>query len=160
MGRCEVVCYAQQTMSPLNAPLRIEPRESPRVLGACALMHAGFGVLVVTGWPWSLPLAVCLTLIAGSAWATVRELTALPREFVAILLTSDHAWIATDAQGNRHSAQQVGAAVVTAEVVAVPLRVGTRRLLWIAAADTTPPDLLRRLRVRLRCESSKPATAF
>ncbi len=147
-------------MSPLNAPLRIVPRESPWVLRACALLHAGLGVLVIAGWPWSLPLAISLLLIAGSACASVRELTVLPRNFVAVLLTSEHTWRVTDAHGNRHPAQQVGAAIVTANVVAVPLRIGTRHHLWIAAADTTPPDLLRRLRVRLRYGSSKPATAF
>jgi hypothetical protein len=160
MGQRKAVCYAQRTMSPLNAPLRIQPRESPSVLGACALLHVGLIALVVTGWPWSLPLAACVSLIAASAWASNRELTALPRNFSAVLLTSDHAWIVTDAQGNRHPAQQVGAAVVTAAVVAVPLRIGPRRLLWIVAADTTPPDLLRRLRVRLRCELAERATTF
>lgn len=141
----------------LNAPLRFVPRESPWVIRACYGLHAGLLLLVVTGWPWSASLAVCGALIAGSAWFTARELGEMPRNFAAILLTSEQTWVATDAAGNRHAARQVGAPVITASLVLVPLQIVARHYAWIAAADSTPPDLLRRLRVRLRFGSSRPA---
>lgn len=146
-------------MSPFNSPLRIVPRISPRAILACYLLHGLLLLLAVTGWPWSLGLAVCGALIVGCAWATARELTEVPRNFAAVLLTSEYTWMATDAAGNRHAARQIGAPVITAGVILVPFRIGARRYAWIAAADTTPPELLRRLRVRLRYGSSTSARA-
>lgn len=146
-------------MHGFGVPLYFALRAPRRALASVLALHGLAGALVLANWPWSDGLACCACGILAAGLASHRELLALPRNFVAVLLTHDDRFILTDVRGERHVATPAAPPVVGRAFVLVTLRVGTRRWPWLVTRETAPPGALRRLRVRLRHGSAARATA-
>jgi hypothetical protein len=141
---------------PFVAPLRLVLRRSGTCLKAIAVLHALLAFSVLVTYPISGASVGIITGIALSAYWTHRELCAAPRAFYALLYDSDGHWWATDHTGGRFHAVMIGTPLRTSWLVVLPLAIDRRRYTVALAADVTPPDPLRRLRVRLRYASSMP----
>ncbi len=140
-----------------TAPLRIIPRSSPSCVIALSCVHvfAAIALLITSSAVWiSGALGFGIVLSALMTW---RELRA-PLRFDAVLYDSDGRWSVTTAAGERFAATVQGFPWCSPWLMVVPLRVAKQRYTLVIAADVTPPDILRRLRIRLRYASAKPAT--
>lgn len=146
-------------MVSMERPIWSIPRISRAALGACVVVHALAIAAVPIVWPWTPLLGAAVVAITAAGGLLGWELTAVPRSFVAVLLTSDQQWILTDAAGQRHAARVRGTVVVTSLFLLVPLETEGVRHTWLVTPDTTPPDTLRRLRLRLRFAPAARATA-
>jgi hypothetical protein len=139
-------------------PLLFTARPPRRALAVWLALHGLAAALVIVVWPWSPGVACCACGILVAGLASHRELLALPRNFVAVLVTHDGRYVLTDARGARHPATPASPPVVGHNFVLLALRVGRRRWPWLVTRETAAPDALRRLRVRLQNGSAMPAT--
>jgi len=145
-------------MTPMDAPIWMLPRISQSAVRVCVAVHVGAVCACLWAWPWTPSLLVAAALIAAAGRAVVHELTAVPREFSAVLLAPDGTWWLTDSAGDRLFATIDGAPLVCALFVVVPLRTRVGRYTWLASRDCVPAATLRRLRVRLRFAPAGSAT--
>lgn len=146
-------------MHGFGVPLHFTLRPARRALACALALHGLAGMLVLCCWPWSGGVACCACGILAAGLAGHRELLALPRNFVALLVTHDDRFVLIDAQGTRHPARPVAPPVVGRGFVLLTLRAGSRRWPWLVTGETATPVALRRLRVRLRHGSATRATA-
>jgi hypothetical protein len=143
---------------PFTAPLRLVPQCSVRCLRLIASLHALLAIAVLLNYPLSGASVGVSVGIAFSAYWTHREFCAAPRAFGSILYDGGGRWWVTDHAGERITAVLTGAPLRTRWLVLLPLAVAGQRYTVALTADVTPPDLLRRLRVRLRYAWSTRAT--
>jgi hypothetical protein len=144
--------------NPFTAPLRIVPRFSPICARVICAIHALLVIAVSAALPISGVSVVCVAGIIISALCTWRELRALPSAFSALLFDSQGRWWATTSEGLRFEAMMSGAPLNLPWLIVVPLTVSTRRYTLVMAADVTPRDLLRRVRIGLKHRFAAPTT--
>ena len=135
-----------------HPPLVIRPRPSPRLGGFVAATHAAaLAVALALPLPWAgrAPLAGMIAASLGwILWA--RVLAAAPWSIRQAVWDED-GWQLTLADGRVRSARLARSTYVGVGLVILNLRLGHlgRRSL-VLTGDAVGPDLLRRLRARLR----------
>jgi len=133
-------------------PLYLRPRLSLRLAAFIALTHAGAGACVVTlpiPWFWRVG-GFCLIALSG-VWQAFTHLW--PRTPVAVREATwgEDGWELTLGTGRRVSAGLAPSTFVGTWLVVLNFRCPSwRRCSLVLTPDALDPDLLRRLRARLR----------
>lgn len=141
------------------APLRLEPGRSPRLAAFLLLVH-GLALAALMAAPLSLwvrlglGLVLVASLIHGHALHIAR---ASPRVITRAVWDELGLWRLTLASGRTLEAQLLPDSFVTLPLVVLNFRTGpwwSRRGL-VLTGDAVDPELLRKLRVRLKLEYGK-----
>lgn len=138
--------------------LRIRPRPS-RLLGVFLLSTHLLALAAVFAIPlqWYWTAALTVLVLAGLAYsAGVHLLYRVPWAVREVLWTGDGTWVLTLVSGAGAEARLLPSTYVTGKLVVLNFRRGRfRSCTLVIAADALAPDLLRRLRVRLRMEGAR-----
>ncbi len=141
------------------APLRLQPGRS-RSLAAFLLLVHGLSVaaLVITPLPLWLQLGLGLLLMASLIHGYALHIfRAAPQAITTAVWDELGLWRVTLASGRTLEAQLLPDSFVTLPLVVLNFRTGpwwSRRSL-VLAGDAMDPELLRKLRVRLKLEFGK-----
>jgi hypothetical protein len=138
------------------APLRLEPRFSPRLAALLALALAG---ALLLPWLAALPAGwrVAAFLLAFIlAWPGWRD--AFGRRRITRAVWDElGAWQLELADGTATEAELEGGSFVAPAVMVLGFRTGVGRHHLVVLADTLDAETRRRLRVRLRLEGARSA---
>ena len=138
------------------APLRLDPGRSPRLAAFLLLVHGlALAALVITPLPLWLRLGLGLLLMAGLIYGfTLHIARGTPWAITRAVWDELGLWRLTLASGRTLEAQLQPDSFVTLPLVVLNFRTGpwwSRRSL-ILTGDAVDPELLRKLRVRLKLE--------
>jgi toxin CptA len=143
-----------------RAPLRLHPRPSRRLAVFLVLVHAATAAAVL-GLPvhWAVRGALVLLTGAGLAYGlAVHVLRLAPWAVTGAVWEPDGTWTLTLASGREVEARLLPSTFVTTVLIVLNLRCGR----WytcslVLPGDALDPDLLRRLRARLRATAPEAA---
>ena len=139
--------------------LRIEPGYSRLIAGAVVLGHVGaLTFLTAVPFAWWLPLVVLAVVV--SLWRSWPVYVAR-RRAPAYVVTweGDGRWIWCDAGREPIPCRLVPPTFVHPRLVVLNLACDGARRSVVLVSDNVDPDLLRRLRVRLRREAGRDRSA-
>ena len=140
--------------------LRIRPRPS-RQLAAFLLVAHGAALAVVFAIPleWYWRALLALAVVGGFAHAlSAHVLYLAPWAVREVTWDSDGTWALTLVSGERVVARLLPSTYVTVRLLVLSFRQGRwRHRALVLAADALEPNLLRRLRVRLRLTGAERA---
>lgn len=145
-----------------RSPLRLQPRPSRRLAVFLVLVHvavAAVALALPVGWPVraGLLLAAAGGLVHGLAAHVLRW---LPWSIAEALWSADGTWILVLASGREVEARLLPSSYVTRALVVLNFRRETwRQGTLVLTADSLDPELLRRLRSRLRQTVPKDVSA-
>jgi toxin CptA len=139
--------------------LRIEPGHSRLIAGVVVLGHVGALTLLITlPFIWWLPLVVLA--VGVSLWRMWPIYVARRRTpAYAVTWEGDGRWKWCDAGREPVPCRLVPPTFVHPRLVALNLLCDGRRRSVLLVSDNVDPDLLRRLRVRLRREAGRDRLA-
>lgn len=140
------------------APLRLEPEPSRRLA-----FIAGLSVFGAILWPFTVPVppvgrVIALLLTAICAYRVYRNHFGSKRIVLAVW-DENGEWRLRLADGTEWETHLAGDSFVTPEAMILNFHSSRRRFHLVVLADVAHPDILRRLRVRLRLEGAKSANA-
>jgi toxin CptA len=144
------------------APLRLQPGRSLRLAAFLLLVHVlSLAALVITPLPLWLRLGLGLLLMASLIHGHGLHIArGSPRAITRAVWDELGLWRLTLASGRTLEAQLLPDSFVTLPLVVLNFRAGpwcSRRSL-ILSGDAVDPELLRKLRVRLKLEYGKEQT--
>jgi toxin CptA len=133
-------------------PLTLSPRLSRRLAAFVALTHAGAAACVLAlpvSWPWRVAGLAAIAL--SGLWQGLTHLWPRAPWAVRQALLGEDGWELTLGSGRRVQARLAPSTYVGARLVVLNFRGPPwRRCSMVLPPDALDPDLLRRLRVRLR----------
>lgn len=145
-----------------RSPLRLKPGPSRRLAVFLVLVYlavAAVSLALPVGWPVraGLVLAAAGGLVHGLAAHVLRS---LPWSIVEAVWSPDGVWILFLANGREVEARLLPSSFVTSPLVVLNFRRATwRRDSLVLTPDSLDPELLRRLRSRLRQAAPEGASA-
>ena len=119
------------------------------------ILHAFTGaVFIELSFPASATALLILTLLA-SFWCTYRTYRKTERHLLSAQLREDNNWLLVARSGEIILAETTNASFITRNLMIFTLREPLNGQLWMlsVARDNAPPDVLRRLFVRMRYTS-------
>lgn len=148
-------------MSGATPQLAFTPQTSPRLFTLITGVHLALAGLWCALNPQPLMLLAGLVLLGFGWHAAGREANALVRAGVsAVTATQDPRapWRIEKTDGSIEAAVIPARGLVGPRLIVVSLVTARRRYLCVLDAENTPPDVHRRLRIRLRHARAMPAT--
>ena len=144
---------------PVYAPLRLQPGRSPRLAAFLLLIHClALAALTAAPLPLWARLGLGMALMASLTHGHVLHIArGSPWAITRAVWDELGLWRLTLASGRTLEAELLPDSFVTLPLVVLNFRTGrwwSRRSL-ILAGDTVDPELLRKLRVRLKLEYGK-----
>jgi toxin CptA len=134
-------------------PLDLRPRPSSRLAFLLLVIHAAAAAVAVAlplDWPWRV-LLLSAVLLSGAYLTAGHWLRRLPWSVREALWQPDGAWTLTLGSGRQVEARLLPSTYVSPVLVVLNFRrSGWRPCSLVLFPDALDPDLLRRLRVRLR----------
>ena len=119
------------------------------------ILHAFAGaVFMELSFPAYAKAVLILTLLA-SFWCTYRTYRKTERHLLSAQLREDNNWLLVARSGEIILAETTNASFITRNLMIFTLREPLNGQLWMlsVARDNAPPDVLRRLFVRMRYTS-------
>ena len=144
-------------------PLVIRPGFSRLLAGLVLVTHLGalaVAAMLPVAWPWRLGLGVSIFLSLGYNWAThVQPLH--PWALFEAVWEADGTWTLTRLSGDAVTATLLPSTFVAVGMVVLNLRCSRfRTYSLVLLRDGLDPDLLRRLRVRLRLHEADDSSGL
>jgi len=141
-------------------PLVIRPTPSWRITGfllATHLVAAAVAIVLPVAWP--LRAGLVLLIMASLIWLLWSQVLARAPWSIREAIWDEHGWRLSLADGRVHEARLAPATYVGVGLLILNFRIGRfgRRAL-VLTNDSIDPDILRRLRVRLRLTASMDPT--
>lgn len=139
-------------MNRFDAPLYLPLSSSRLLLRWWLLVHVGaLSVVLINSVTPVVGLCGIVLLALHAAWWRRTRLHLSPDGVSALLSLADGRWRVTLRDGSVHEAVLSGNPFVSRTLTAFSLRLaGGRTRHVLIASDSAPPDVYRRLRVRLR----------
>ena len=141
-------------------PLRLKPRPSRRLAAYLLVVHcAALAVVLAIPLDWYWRTGLAALVLAGLIFAVAAHVLYLvPWAVREVSWASDGTWWLTLVSGDLVKARLLPSTYVTGRLLVLNFRCGR----WwpramVLLPDALDADLLRRLRVRLRLEGTRPA---